>query len=141
MLVDAVQEVTDPTTPWYWWAIGFGGQLCFGARFYVQWLASERARASVIPKVFWYLSLAGGLLVLTYAIYRVDPVFILAQIGGPLIYTRNLMLLRNEHSATGDKMLCRPGLLARWARRAPRAVFWMRARKVIDWVETWGAAA
>ena len=82
-------------TPWYWWVIGFGGQLVFASRFWVQWVASERARRSVVPISFWWLSIVGGLLSLGYAIYRVDPVFILGQLTGTFIYARNLMLIRH----------------------------------------------
>jgi len=85
-------------TPWYWWVIGFGGQMVFASRFWVQWVASERARQSVIPIAFWYLSICGGLLSLMYAIYRLDPVFILGQATGTAIYSRNLYLIRSARS-------------------------------------------
>ncbi|MBM4062908.1 MAG: lipid A biosynthesis [Planctomycetes bacterium] len=91
-LVDGLPEAT----PWYWWVIGFGGQLVFASRFWVQWIASERARTSVVPVSFWYLSMFGGLLSLCYAFYRLDPVFILGQLTGTAIYARNLKLI---HSA------------------------------------------
>lgn len=81
-------------TPWYWWVIGFGGQVVFASRFWVQWVASERARRSIVPVSFWYLSMVGGLLSLCYAIYRLDPVFILGQATGSVIYARNLYLIR-----------------------------------------------
>jgi lipid-A-disaccharide synthase-like uncharacterized protein len=58
----------------FWLIFGFIGQLMFTMRFIVQWIASERKKESVIPVSFWYLSLAGGLIVLLYAIYRMDPV-------------------------------------------------------------------
>lgn len=77
-----------------WLAIGFGGQALFASRFIVQWIASERARASIIPLAFWHLSIAGGTLLLAYAIYIGDPVFILGQSTGVLIYLRNLWLRR-----------------------------------------------
>ncbi len=79
---------------WIWYLIGFGGQIAFGSRFFVQWLASERARRSVVPKVFWYLSLLGSLLLLTYAIRIGDAVFITGQSSGFLVYSRNLYLIR-----------------------------------------------
>ncbi|MBZ0151611.1 MAG: lipid-A-disaccharide synthase N-terminal domain-containing protein [Planctomycetes bacterium] len=82
------------STPWYWWVIGFGGQIVFASRFWVQWLASERAKRSVMPISFWYLSLIGGLLSLSYAVYRWDPVFVLGQVTGTFIYARNLALIR-----------------------------------------------
>ncbi|QQR68460.1 MAG: lipid-A-disaccharide synthase N-terminal domain-containing protein [Alphaproteobacteria bacterium] len=78
-----------------WWvAVGFLGQALFMMRFVVQWIASERARRSVIPHVFWYFSLGGGAVLLAYAIHRQDPVFIAGQGLGLVIYMRNLALLR-----------------------------------------------
>lgn len=76
-----------------WLAIGFIGQALFFGRFFVQWIASERRRKSVVPRSFWYLSLAGGAVLLSYAIHRRDPVFILGQATGFLIYSRNLWFL------------------------------------------------
>lgn len=64
--------------------------MLFFMRFFVQWIASERARRSVIPRAFWYFSLAGGLVLLAYAIRRADPVFIIGQASGLVIYGRNL---------------------------------------------------
>ena len=80
-----------------WLAVGFLGQAMFGARFLVQWIASERRKQSVVPKAFWYLSLFGGLTLLTYAIHRRDPVFIVGQLTGVFIYTRNLWLIYRPH--------------------------------------------
>ena len=65
-------------------------------RFLVQWMASERRGRSTIPIAFWYCSVAGGSLLLTYAVYRLDPVFIVGQAGGLLIYVRNLVLIRRR---------------------------------------------
>ena len=76
--------------------LGFLGQACFASRFLVQWLVSERTGRSVIPRAFWYLSIAGGSIVLCYAIWRRDPVFIVGQSAGLLVYLRNLILLRRE---------------------------------------------
>src|SRR3989442_15190557 len=76
-----------------WLVIGFGGQGLFFARWIVQWFRSERERESTIPLSFWYLSLIGGLITLTYAIYRRDPVFITGQAVGGLVYRRKLMLI------------------------------------------------
>lgn len=76
-----------------WLGIGFLGQLLFTSRFLVQWIASERQRSSVIPLAFWWLSLAGGVTLLAYALWRRDPVFILGQATGLFIYLRNLMLI------------------------------------------------
>lgn len=72
--------------------LGFSGQALFSARFLVQWIASERARRSVVPRVFWWLSLGGGLTLFIYAIARQDPVFMVGQGAGLAIYLRNLRL-------------------------------------------------
>lgn len=76
-----------------WVLFGFAAQMMFTARFVVQWIASERARESVMPVAFWYFSLAGGLMLFSYALYRADPVFILGQGLGVVIYLRNLWLI------------------------------------------------
>lgn len=81
------------TWPAFWLILGLGGQVVFFARFFVQWVASERRKRSVVPLAFWYLSIGGGLILLAYAIYRRDPVFIIGQSAGLLIYTRNLILI------------------------------------------------
>jgi lipid-A-disaccharide synthase-like uncharacterized protein len=76
-----------------WLAVGFLGQALFSARFLVQWLVSEKRRRSVTPIAFWYFSLAGGVILLSYAIHRRDTVFIVGQATGLLVYVRNLMLI------------------------------------------------
>jgi len=73
--------------------IGFAGQALFASRFIVQWIYSEKKGASVIPLAFWYLSIFGGIGLLTYAIFRKDPVIILGQSFGIFIYLRNLYLI------------------------------------------------
>ena len=73
---------STPTSELIWIAIGFTAQFMFSMRFIVQWLATEKARASIIPETFWYFSFAGGSMLLAYAIYRMDPVFILGQANG-----------------------------------------------------------
>ena len=85
---------TVSVTEIIWLAIGFGAQVMFSLRFVVQWIASERARQSIVPEVFWYFSLAGGAMLLSYAIYRMDPVFILGQGAGLAIYARNIYFIR-----------------------------------------------
>ncbi|MEO6625033.1 MAG: lipid-A-disaccharide synthase N-terminal domain-containing protein [Burkholderiaceae bacterium] len=76
-----------------WLVIGFIGQGLFSARFFVQWLKSEKLKKSVIPSAFWYFSVAGGMTLLAYAIHRRDPVFIIGQASGLVIYFRNLQFL------------------------------------------------
>lgn len=73
-----------------WMVLGFIAQGLFSARFLVQWIASERRRKSVVPHAFWYFSVAGGALLLAYAIHRKDPVFIVGQGAGLVVYLRNL---------------------------------------------------
>ena len=84
---------TTPTTELVWIAIGLIAQFMFSMRFIVQWIASERARRSIVPETFWYFSFFGGLLLLAYAIYRLDPVFILGQAAGLVIYSRNIYFI------------------------------------------------
>ena len=81
------------TTENIWMGVGFLGQFMFSMRFIIQWLRSEKEKKSVIPVAFWYFSLAGGLILTIYAIYRKDPVFILGQGMGLFIYARNLALI------------------------------------------------
>jgi len=80
---------------WIWLGIGLTGQLLFSMRFLIQWISSERERRSIIPVAFWYFSIAGGVILLAYAIYRQDPVFIIGQSTGVFIYCRNLYFVMN----------------------------------------------
>ncbi|MFC0709685.1 lipid-A-disaccharide synthase N-terminal domain-containing protein [Azorhizophilus paspali] len=79
-----------------WLAIGFAGQMVFTGRFLLQWLYSEYQKRSLIPVGFWYLSLVGSALLLAYALYRQDPVFILGQSFGFIVYLRNLQLIARQ---------------------------------------------
>jgi len=76
-----------------WTVVGLLGQAAFSSRFFVQLVASERRRQSYFPLAFWYLSLAGGVLLLIYALHRRDLPFTLGQAGGLVVYVRNLMLI------------------------------------------------
>ncbi len=80
-------------TATYWLVIGFAGQILFGARFLIQWIVSEKRGESTIPLAFWYCSIGGSLILLVYAIHRVDPVFIVGQCMGSIIYVHNLVLI------------------------------------------------
>lgn len=84
----------------FWLIVGFLGQALFSARFILQWLKSERLKRSVIPVAFWYLSIAGGGVLLAYAIHRTDPVFIVGQAAGLFIYLRNLYFIMREQRGT-----------------------------------------
>lgn len=81
------------STETIWIGIGFLGQGLFFGRWLIQWIASERSAESHVPIAFWYMSLIGGLITLTYAIYRMDPVFISGQGLGSIVYLRNLVLI------------------------------------------------
>lgn len=78
----------------FWLATGFLGQMLFTARFLVQWIASERSGRSIVPHAFWWLSLSGGGALLAYAIWRGDPVFVIGQGAGLIVYIRNLALIQ-----------------------------------------------
>lgn len=80
----------------YWLVFGLLGTATFGSRFLVQWVASERAGQSVVPPAFWYLSIAGSVILLAYAIHLRNPVFTLAYLPNALIYLRNLFLIRKQ---------------------------------------------
>jgi lipid-A-disaccharide synthase-like uncharacterized protein len=73
--------------------IGYVAQSLFAMRFVVQWIASERVGKSVIPAAFWVISIGGGLMLLGYALYRKDPVFIIGQATGLFVYLRNLQFV------------------------------------------------
>jgi lipid-A-disaccharide synthase-like uncharacterized protein len=85
-----------------WIFLGLVGQSFFGLRFLVQWIMSERANRSIIPEIFWYFSFTGAVLVLIYAIHRKDPVFIVGQGLGILIYSRNLILMKKHRETLPD---------------------------------------
>lgn len=83
-----------------WVALGFVAQAFFTMRFVVQWIASERARKSIIPVAFWFFSIGGGVLLLIYALYRRDPVFIAGQAFGLLVYFRNVYFIMAHRRET-----------------------------------------
>lgn len=76
-----------------WVLFGFGGQFLFMMRFVVQWFVSERRKRVTVPVAFWYISIAGSLTILVYAVHREDIVFIAGQGLACAIYVRNLMLI------------------------------------------------
>ena len=82
-----------------WLLVGFLGQALFASRFILQWFKSEMEGRSVIPVNFWYCSLGGGVVLLLYAIHKLDPVFILGQASGLIVYSRNLYLIFREREA------------------------------------------
>ena len=94
---DIIVKFAGPDRMWY--GLGFFGQIVFTMRFVVQWIASEKKGKSVIPISFWFISIAGSLVLLVYSFWRKDPVFILGQSFGCFVYVRNLMLLSKEKQA------------------------------------------
>lgn len=90
----------------FWLAFGLAAQLAFGARFLVQWIASERAGKSVVPLAFWFFSVGGGLMTLLYGLVKREPVIIFGQLLSNIIYVRNLMLIFKNH-ARGSETLDR----------------------------------
>ncbi len=93
-----------------WWVLlGLVAQSLFTMRFLVQWLASERAGHSIIPLAFWLFSIGGGLLLLVYALYRRDVVFIAGQAFGVFVYLRNLQFVLRDRkaAASGAKLASR----------------------------------
>jgi lipid-A-disaccharide synthase-like uncharacterized protein len=89
-----------------WVLFGFLGQAAFSARFIVQWIISEKNKESTIPIAFWYLSLIGGLILFIYALYKKDPVFVLGQGSGLIVYIRNLILIKKKQQVQTATM-CR----------------------------------
>jgi lipid-A-disaccharide synthase-like uncharacterized protein len=84
-----------------WTTVGFLGQLVFGGRFLLQWIASEMKKRSHVPVVFWYLSLLGSMILLVYSVHRAEPIFILGFSLNAFIYIRNLHLI-HKHKQTGE---------------------------------------
>ncbi|MFT4793885.1 MAG: lipid-A-disaccharide synthase-like uncharacterized protein [Paracoccaceae bacterium] len=103
-MIDAAMTMLGATNraELVWIGVGLGGQIMFTMRFLLQWLASEKAKRSVVPTAFWWFSIGGSAVLLAYAIYRRDPVFILGQAMGFGIYARNLWFIQQEKKATAD---------------------------------------
>lgn len=88
-----VETFRDP-----WIMLGFFGQAMFFSRWIIQWYASEKRKQSYVPLSFWYVSLAGALMIMVYAFKKVDPVFIIGQLIGIVMYSRNIWLIKTHHS-------------------------------------------
>lgn len=127
-----------------WVAVGLGGAFIFYGRFYVQWIASEIRKRSVVPVAFWYMSATGSILLLSYAVYSQSPVGALGQSFNMVIYGRNLIHIRREKgklTKTGSNLLHAwvgtvatvAVLFAAWT--------WLREWKVTGGVSAQGAAA
>ncbi len=88
-----------------WAGIGLIGQIAFSGRMLVQWIVSEKKRESVIPEVFWWLSLAGGALLFVYFVWRQDLVGVLGQSSGVVIYARNIKLIKKRAKRQSEAAL------------------------------------
>jgi lipid-A-disaccharide synthase-like uncharacterized protein len=90
-----------------WLVFGFAAQGMFFMRFVLQWLASERVKRSIVPETFWYFSFVGGFMLFVYAVHRADPVIMLGQLFGLVIYSRNIYLIwlhkKSEQAQIGLK--------------------------------------
>lgn len=91
-----------------WLGIGGTAQALFAGRMIVQWWVSETRGESVVPPAFWYMSLAGGLMMLAYAIWRLDPIFIVGQATGLFVYARNVALLRAPRQQPAGELAVAP---------------------------------
>ena len=104
--LETLKSVMNVETPGelVWVTVGFLGQALFSARFIVQWFVSEKAKESIVPIAFWYFSILGGMTLLTYAIWRRDPVIICGQAGGLMIYARNLWFIHSKRTREADRV-------------------------------------
>lgn len=96
----ATTRETDASVGTTWLVVAFVGQAIFSSRFVVQWYVTERSGKAHFPRVFWWLSLVGNLMILAYAIRRADAVFVAGFVLGPFVQIRNLMLPRDERTAS-----------------------------------------
>ncbi len=98
-------------TSGWWTAVGFGGQILFGLRFVAQWIASERKGYSVVPPVFWLLSVPAGFMIFLYAIWRRDPVFVVGEGACILIFMRNIWFLTGKSLKDAKKPELSPSVI------------------------------
>jgi lipid-A-disaccharide synthase-like uncharacterized protein len=98
-MLESVMRWFGVTETWqFWWlALGLAGQAVFTGRWIIQWVASEKRRQSHVPELFWWCSFAGAMMLLIYFIGRGDPVGIIGQLFGWIVYGRNLYLIRTQH--------------------------------------------
>jgi len=99
--LEAMLNISSPAG-FIWVALGLGGQVLFTGRMIVQWLVSTKARRSVVPPIFWWMSLAGSTMLLIYFVWRRDPIGILGQAIGWTIYIHNLWLIYTKPGEKAD---------------------------------------
>lgn len=98
--IDVAVLFKNEAIPFWLLTLGIVSQIVFTLRFVFQWLYSEKQKESSLPFGFWALSLVGSLLILTYAIFRKDPVLLVGHMLGATIYVRNLILLKKQDAKT-----------------------------------------
>ena len=89
-----------------WKVVGWLGNAVFFTRFFVQWYATEKKKRVVVPPIFWWLSLAGSFLLLSYSLHKRDSVFIFAYVFTWIPYIRNLIIHRQHEEAHLDCAGC-----------------------------------
>ncbi|AXO79870.1 lauroyl acyltransferase [Olleya aquimaris] len=94
--IDTVKLFKNEAIPFWLLSLGIVSQIIFTLRFVFQWIYSEKNKESSLPLGFWALSLTGSLLILTYAIFRVDYVLLVGHSLGAVIYIRNLLILKKQ---------------------------------------------
>ena len=92
-------ERLTPKTGWEWLLllVGLGGQMLFTGRVLLQWIASESAKRSIVPVGYWWFSIGGAAVLFTYFLLRHEPIGMLGQASGSLVYGRNLVLIARTH--------------------------------------------
>ena len=94
--IDTVKLFKNEAIPLWLLILGIVSQIVFTLRFVYQWIYSEKHKESSLPFGVWALSLIGSLLILTYAIFRKDPVLLVGHLLGATIYVRNLLILKKQ---------------------------------------------
>jgi lipid-A-disaccharide synthase-like uncharacterized protein len=89
-----------------WKVVGYAGTAIFFSRFLVQWYATEKRQQVVVPQAFWWLSLAGTLLIFAYAIHQRDSVFIISNAFAWIPYIRSLIIHRRHKAAMSNCAGC-----------------------------------
>ena len=91
-VIEGIQLRGDVTVAPAWLVVGALGQALWCSRFVLQWVLSERRGRSHFPAAFWWVSLAGNLILLAYTVHLGDPIWIVGILPGPLVQVRNLVL-------------------------------------------------